>query len=149
MYAGFEVGFPGFSASASTDYTQSQRENLSNAFTRIQYNVTHYNLSLRPPQHIQRLLKPWFIADLDNMDPMALYSEYGTHLLHSLTIGGRALFLCSTDTQSYRSDMSIEATARLFARYFVASASMDLSVSQREAMESFNQSSQTSVVTRT
>lgn len=148
-HAGFEASFPGFSSSASADYSESQRENLSNAFTRIALNVTHYNLSLPPVSQIPRLLRPWFVDDLDNMDPIALYREYGTHILRSLTIGGRALFLYSTDTRSYSANMSIEAAAKLSASYLVASGSMEVTAAQKQAMESFNESSQTTVVTST
>lgn len=148
-HAGFETSFPGFSASASADYSESQRENLSNAFTRIALNVTHYNLSLPPTGQTRNLLKAWFVNDLDTMDPIQLYREYGTHLLRSLTIGGRALFLYSTDTRSYSSDMSLEAAAKLSASYLVASGNIDMSAKQKEATESFNESSQTAVATST
>ncbi|KAI0703827.1 hypothetical protein BC835DRAFT_1410553 [Cytidiella melzeri] len=93
VHAGFEADFPGFSASASTDYSEYQRENLSHAFTRVTYAVTHYNLSLPTTSSIRELLKPTFVTDLDSMDPIKLYKESGTHLLRSLTVGGRALFL--------------------------------------------------------
>jgi hypothetical protein len=147
MHAGFEASFPGFSASASADYSESQRESLSNAFTRITYSVTHYGLSLPPTAYTRTLLKSWFVTDLDTMDPMDFYREYGTHLLQSLVVGGRALFLNSTDTQSYSSEMSVEAAAKISASYLVASGSMELTAKQREAMNSFNESSETAVVT--
>ena len=147
VHAGFEASFPGFSASASAGYSESQRESLSNSFTRITFAVTHYNLSLPPTSQIRGLLKPWFVNDLDTMDPITFYKEYGTHLLRSLTVGGRALFLNSTDTRKYSSELSIEAAAKISASYAVASGSIDLSASQKQAMESFNQSSSTSVAT--
>ena len=146
-HAGFDASFPGFSASGSADYSESQRSNLSNSFTRITFAVTHYDLSLPPPSQIKGLLKPWFVTDLDTLDPIEFYREYGTHLLLSLTIGGRALFLNSTDTRSYSSDMSIEAAAKISASYLVSSGSMELSASQKQAMESFNEASDTSIAT--
>ena len=145
--AGFEASFPGFSASASADYSESQRENLSHAFTRVTYAVTHYNLSLPPASQTRALLKSWFVTDLDTMDPIQFYKEYGTHLLRSLVVGGRALFLYSTDTRSYSSELSLEAAAKISASYLVASGNVELSTKQREAMESFNESSETAVVT--
>jgi hypothetical protein len=147
MHAGFEASFPGFSASASADYSESQRESLSNAFTRITYSVTHYDLSLPSTAYTRTLLKSWFVTDLDTMDPMEFYRTYGTHLLRSLVVGGRALFLNSTDTQSYSSEMSVEAAAKISASYLVASGSMELTAKQREAMNSFNESSETAVAT--
>ncbi|KAI0091169.1 hypothetical protein BDY19DRAFT_934228 [Irpex rosettiformis] len=147
-HAGFEASFPGFSASASADYSESQRESLSNAFTRITFAVTHYNLSLPPTSQTRGLLKSWFVEDLNKMDPIDFYREYGTHLLRSLTVGGRALFLNSTDTRKYSSSMSIEAAAKVSASYLVASGSIELSAAQKQAMESFNESSNTSVATK-
>jgi hypothetical protein len=92
-------------------------------------------------------LKSWFVDDLNKMDPIEFYREYGTHLLRSLVIGGRALFLYSTDTRSYSSEMSLEAAAKISASYLVASGSIELTAKQRQAMESFNESSETAVVT--
>ncbi|KAI0684446.1 hypothetical protein BC835DRAFT_637235 [Cytidiella melzeri] len=148
VHAGLEGSFPGFSASASADYSQSQRENLSHAFTRVTYTVTHYNLALPTTSSIQKLLKPLFVTDLESMDPLEFYKEYGTHLLRSLTIGGHALFLTSTDTRSYSSDISVEAAAKISAKYAIASGSAELSVKEKIAMESFNESSETTIVTK-
>ncbi|KAI0696461.1 MAC/Perforin domain-containing protein [Cytidiella melzeri] len=147
-HAGLEASFPGFSASASADYSESQRENLSHAFTRVTYAVTHYILSLPPAGQIKSLLKPWFVNDLDNMEPIELYKVYGTHLLRSLTVGGRATFLFSTDTRTYHSETSLEVAAKLSASYLVASGSVEMSLSQKQAMESFNESSETSINTK-
>ncbi|KAI0689992.1 hypothetical protein BC835DRAFT_210307 [Cytidiella melzeri] len=146
--AGLDASFPGFSASASTDYSESQRENLSHAFTRTAYVVTHYNLSLPPTEHIKPLLKSWFVRDLDTMDGIELYRQYGTHLLRSLTVGGRGLFLTSTDTRSYSSEISIEVAAKMSASYFGVSGGADLSVEQKAAVDSFNESSECTVVTK-
>ncbi|KAI0683226.1 hypothetical protein BC835DRAFT_1423503 [Cytidiella melzeri] len=148
LKAGFDASFPGFSASASADYGDSQRDNLSHAFTRITYNVTHYSLSLPPVRRIRHLLKPWFIEDIVDMDPMEFFKEYGTHFLCSLTVGGRALFLYSTDTRKYSSTVSIEAAAKISASYSVASGGVEMSASHKQAMESFNESSQCSVITK-
>ena len=148
IHAGLEANFPGFSSSASTDYNESQRENLSNSFTRITYLVTQYNLSLPPVSQIQQYLKPWFVDDLEKRNPIDFYREYGTHMLRSLTVGGRAMFLTSTDSRTYSSSLSIEAAARISASYLVASGTLQLSDAQTQAMVSFNESSQTAVVTR-
>ncbi|KAI0689989.1 hypothetical protein BC835DRAFT_1521807, partial [Cytidiella melzeri] len=139
--AGFEASYRGFSASAEVDYTESQRASLSHAFTRITYAVTHYNISLPTTQHIKPYLKTDFVSDLDTMDPIELYRAYGTHLLCSLTVGGRAVFLASTDTRSYSSDMSLAAAAKISASYLVASGDIHLSTEQKKAMDSFNESS--------
>ena len=147
IHAGFDASFPGFSSSVSADYRESQRRNLSNSFTRIAFNVTHYNLSLPPISQIPRLLKPWFIDELNNRDPIAFFREYGTHILSSVAIGGQALFLYSTDTRTYTAQMSIEAAAKISASYCVASGKMSLTAPQKKAMDSLNESSETTVVT--
>jgi hypothetical protein len=78
---------------------------------------------------------------------MEFYRAYGTHLLKLLVVGGRALFLNSTDTRSYSSEMSVEAAAKISASYLVGSGSMELTAKQRAAMDSFNESSETAVST--
>ena len=111
--AGLEASFPGFSASASSDYNESQRENLSNSFTRITYLVTQYNLSLPPVSQIQQYLKPWFVEDLEKRNPIDFYREYGTHMLRSLTLGGRAMFLTSTDSRTYSSSLYTQSRTHI------------------------------------
>ncbi|KAI0693083.1 hypothetical protein BC835DRAFT_1094287 [Cytidiella melzeri] len=129
-HAGLEANISGFSASVSTDFSESQREDLSHAFTRVSYVVARYNPSLPPTEAMRPLLKPWFIEDLDHMNPLELYKVYGTHLLRSLTVGGRTTFLFSTDIRTYSSETTL------------------LSVSQKEAMDELNESSEMSVVTK-
>ena len=148
VHAGMDANFPGFSASACSDFNDSQRENLANSFTRITYLVTQYKLSLPPVSEVRQYFKPWFIENLEGRDPIEFYREYGTHMLRSLIVGGRAVFLTSTDSRTYSSSLPIEAAARISASYLVASGSMELSAAQKQAMESFNESSQTAVVTR-
>jgi hypothetical protein len=147
FHAGLEANFPGFSASASADYSSFQKENLSNAFTRIAYIVNLFTISLPPVNQVRPPLKTWFVNDLKDKDPIELYKEYGTHLLRSLVIGGRAEFLASTDTLSYSSETSLSAAAKLSASYGVASGSIDLTASEEEAMKSFNESSKIKVIT--
>ncbi|KAI0690009.1 hypothetical protein BC835DRAFT_1308110 [Cytidiella melzeri] len=147
-HADLGVGFRGFSASASVDFTKSQLQNLSHAFTRVTHEATHYSLSLIPPTEIRPLLKSWFVNDLENMEPLDLYQKYGTHLLNSLTIGGRALFLTATDTRSYSSEISFSVAAKISASYKLADGHMELSVEERAAMNSFNASSEFSITTK-
>ncbi|KAI0693082.1 hypothetical protein BC835DRAFT_1416168 [Cytidiella melzeri] len=147
-HADLGVGFRGFSASASVDFTKSQLQNLSHAFTRVTHEATHYSLSLIPPTEIRPLLKSWFVNDLENMEPLDLYQKYGTHLLNSLTIGGRALFLTATDTRSYSSEISFSVAAKISASYKLADGHMELSAEERAAMNSFNASSEFSITTK-
>ncbi|KAH7904462.1 MAC/Perforin domain-containing protein [Hygrophoropsis aurantiaca] len=146
--AGLEAGYAGFTGSASADYSENQKENLANTFTRISYNVTHYTLSLPNPNNIRKLLKESFVQDLDSMDPVELYNQYGTHFLRSITVGGRAVFLSSTDSRKYSSEVSIEAAATVSAQYGVASGKLDMSTKDSEARDSFKENSETSVHTQ-
>ncbi|KAI0685506.1 hypothetical protein BC835DRAFT_1421150 [Cytidiella melzeri] len=148
FHAGFKVGFPGFSSSASVDFSKSEMQSLSNAFTRVTHEVTHYSLSLSPPSEIIPLLRPSFVDALDNMDPSELYDTYGTHILSSILMGGRALFLTATDTRSYSSEISFSASAQISASYKLAVGTLELSAKARAAMNSFNDSSEFSITTR-
>ena len=72
-HVGCDASYLRFSASASANYSESQRENLSPTFTRIMYVVTEYNLSLPPLSQLPGLLKSWSVEDLDTMHPIQLY----------------------------------------------------------------------------
>jgi hypothetical protein len=147
FHAGLGAEFPGFSASASIDYSSSQKENLANSFTRISYIVNLFTISLPPLAQTRSLLKTSFIKDLEEREPIDFYREYGTHLLRSLVIGGRAAFLASTDTLSYSSTTSLSTAAKISASYGVSSGSVELTASEKEAMNSFNESSEIKVST--
>ncbi|KAH7904771.1 MAC/Perforin domain-containing protein [Hygrophoropsis aurantiaca] len=146
--AGLEAEYGGFSGSATADYSDTQRQNLAHSFTRVSYNVTHYTFSLPSTSETRGLLKKSFVQDLDSMDPVKLYDEYGTHLLLSATVGGRAAFLYTTDIRKYSSEISIEAAAKITAKYGVASGSVKLSTKEQEAMNSFTENSEVSVQTQ-
>ncbi|KAI0683623.1 hypothetical protein BC835DRAFT_1423177 [Cytidiella melzeri] len=148
IHAGFDVKVPGFSASTSVDFSKSELQNLSHAFARVTSEVTHYNLTLHQPQEIIPLLKPWFVDVLENMEPFELYDMYGTHLLSSLIIGGRALFLTATDTRSYSSELSFSFAAERSASFKLAEGNMSMSAEERAAMDSFNESSECWVTTK-
>jgi hypothetical protein len=154
--ASVSAEFPGFSGSTKTDFSTSERNNLANSFTRISYSVTHYILSIGLDD-IRMMILPAFLTKLNAAaeraskgsmtEAFALFDEYGTHLLRSVTIGGRAAFTSSTDSREYSSTMLIEVAAKISASYMVASSSTELSTTQKEAMKSFNESSKTSVQT--
>jgi hypothetical protein len=154
--ASVSAQFPGFSGSTTTDFNTSERSNLAHSFTRISYNVTHYILSI-DLDDIRAMMLPTFVTKLNAAaeyaykgsmtQAFALFDDYGTHLLRSAIIGGRAAFTSSTDSRRYSSELSIEVAARISASYLVAKGQMELSVAQRQAMTSFNESSRNSVQT--
>lgn len=146
----------GFSGSAKADFNTSERSNLANSFTRISYNVTHYILSI-DLDDIRAMMLPAFVTRLNAAaqhayngsmtQAFALFDDYGTHLLRSVIVGGRAAFTSSTDSRKYSSEITIEAAAKISASYLVAKGQMELSTAQRQAMNSFNESSRNSVQT--
>jgi hypothetical protein len=154
--ASVSAEFPGFSGSAKADFNSSERSNLANSFTRISYNVTHYILSVNVDE-IRRIMLPEFAVKLNAAadhaskgsmtQAFALFDEYGTHLLRSVIVGGRAAFTSSTDSRKYSSEMSIEAAAKVSASYLIAKGEIELSTAQKQAMDSFNESSRYSVHT--
>jgi hypothetical protein len=154
--ASVSAEFPGFSGSATADFNTSERSNLANFFTRISYNITHYILSVNIDE-IRAIMLPAFTAKLNAAaehaskgsmtQAFALFDEYGTHLLRSVIAGGRGAFTSSTDSRKYSSEMSIEAAAKISASYLVAKGEASLSVAERQAMDSFNESSKSSTHT--
>lgn len=147
LHAGLEGDYSFFSGSASADYSKEEKNSLSNIYTRITYLVTHYILTLPPLLETRALLRDSFKTILESGDPAELYKEYGTHLVKSVTIGGRAAFTSSTDTRKYSSDVSIEVAAQMAAKFAIASLKADMSAKDKKTAESFNSASRTKVHT--
>ncbi|KAI0341912.1 hypothetical protein BDW22DRAFT_1429431 [Trametopsis cervina] len=143
-----EIGFPGFAGSAVTDFSETERDDLSRVFTRVEYAVLPYKLALPPLSGVRPLLKPSFVDDIEKKDPVQLFKQYGTHILGSLAVGGRALFLSSTDVRTYTgTTYSIEAAAKLSTSYSMV-PSMSLTPEQEQAIKSFNEASTTTIATK-
>lgn len=131
----------------SADYSKEEQNSLSNVYTRVTYLVTHYNLGLPPVVEARQLLRDGFKTVLETGDPDELYKEYGTHLVRSITIGGRAAFTSSTDTQKYSSKVSIEVATKVATKFAIASLKAEMSAKDQETAESFNSASRTKVHT--
>ncbi|KAI0766732.1 hypothetical protein BC629DRAFT_1596249 [Irpex lacteus] len=144
VHAGFEASFPGFSASASADYSESQRESLSNSFTRITFSVTHYNLSL-PLRARFGAAEAVVCRRPQNMDPIEFTGSMAL-IYSALDCWRSALFLNSTDTRN--TAPSVYRSCRQDSASYLLRRQYGSFRSQKQAMESFNESSNTSVATK-
>ncbi|KAK0481282.1 MAC/Perforin domain-containing protein [Armillaria novae-zelandiae] len=139
--------WPFFSGSVSVDFSQSETNNLANAFTRVTNEVTLYTLSLPPPLELQMYLRPAFVKILDSADPQLIYEQYGTHLVSNMIIGGRASFTCTTNTTQYSASDSIEVAAQVSVKAFMGTLSASEQLKYQETINSFQESSTYRVLT--
>ena len=73
----------------------------------------------------QLRLKESFKNDLNsNMDPITLFKEYGTHFLREYIIGGRLDFSSTTNMATFKSTMSVAASAKAAYSVLVGSVSV-------------------------
>lgn len=74
----------------------------------------------------QLKLKSAFRDDLNNpnKDPIALFKEYGTHFLREYIVGGRLDFSSTTDMTTFKSSMSVAASAKASYSVLVGSVSV-------------------------
>ncbi|KAK0502049.1 MAC/Perforin domain-containing protein [Armillaria luteobubalina] len=139
--------WPFFSGSVSVDFSQSETNNLANAFTRVTNEVTLYTLSLPPPLELQMYLRPAFLKILDSADPQLIYEQYGTHIVSNMIIGGRAAFTCTTDTTRYSASDSVEVAAQVSVKAFMGTLSASEQLKYQETIDSFQESSTYRVLT--
>ncbi|OBZ73729.1 hypothetical protein A0H81_06231 [Grifola frondosa] len=142
------ASYPFFSGSVSVDYSSEETSNVANSFTRVMHNVNLYTLSLPLPDRLRSLLSPWFQKDLDEKDPAALFDQYGTHLVNSLTAGGRASFTYATDSRKYSSSESVEVAAQLTVKFLMGQLSAEEQVKYKETISSFQTSSKHKILTQ-
>ncbi|KAK0502053.1 hypothetical protein EDD18DRAFT_1426639 [Armillaria luteobubalina] len=112
--------WPFFSRSVSVDFSQSERNNLVNAFTRVTNEVSLYTLSLPPLPKLQKYLHPAFVQILDSTDPQLISKQYGTHLVSNMIIGGCASFTCTTNVMQYSASNSIKVAVQVSVKAFMA-----------------------------
>lgn len=147
IHTGLEGDYPFFSGSVLAGYSKEEQQSLCYVYTRITYLVTHYSISLPPPLATRELIRDDFKTILDAADPTELYEEYGTHLVQSIVLGGRAVFTSSTDIRKYSSSESIEGAAKMALKFSVPSMNADMSTKDQNTAKSFNSASQTKVTT--
>lgn len=147
IHTSLEGDYAFFSGSVSTDYSKDEQGSLCYVYTRITYLVTQYNITLPPVADTRELLRDDFKTALETTDPIKLYTEYGTHLVRSIVVGGRAAFTSSTDTREYSSSESIEVAAKMALKFSVASMKSEMSTKDQETAKTFTSASQTKVTT--
>ncbi|OBZ74161.1 hypothetical protein A0H81_06203 [Grifola frondosa] len=140
--------YPFFTGSVSVDYSSEETSSVANSFTRVMHNVNLYTLSLPPPLELQSLLRPAFKNVLDEADPIAIFEQYGTHVVNSLTAGGRASFTFATDARKYTASESVEVAASLTVKFLMGQLSAEEKVKYAETISNFQTSSTQRVLTQ-
>lgn len=131
-----------FSGSLKADFSQTTFSTDDFAYSQQQYSFGQWRLVLPGPGTMQTMLAPGVQDDLNTMDPMALFDQYGPYYLSSIIVGGRLNYSLTTDLSNYASTTSVSAAVSLS---WEGLGGATLSASQQEAVNTLNQSSHTSL----
>jgi MAC/Perforin domain-containing protein len=144
--AGIEGKYKLFTGSFETDFSEESAQNIANAFTRISCLVKSYVLKL-PTIHdyekLREVLDEDFVKDVNTADPARFFQDYGTHMIGSILVGGRASFLYTTDSSTFKHSKSIEVTAKMSSECMMGNTDTQY----KEAKEAMLKSSEYQVAT--
>jgi hypothetical protein len=104
--AGLKGSYGGVTASVSSKFQSSEQRSEKRHFVKISNDIAAKSLVVaKGKAELKQQLDPDFKSALNTSDPAELFSEYGTHLVRKIRIGGRAEYFCqSTDTSRMTSD---------------------------------------------
>jgi len=110
--AGLSAGYPFFSGSVTANFQAIHYRTLNYSFVNVSNTVNLWKVSL---PYDAALLRPMLTeeakANLAGMAPQDLFSKYGTHLLVSATIGGRADYFVAVEKNEATSQLDLAAAA--------------------------------------
>lgn len=111
-----------FTGSFSADFSMESAKNLANAFTRASALVKTYTLKLQTLGDFKKLrevLDADFIKAVNESNAAKFFEDYGTHMISSMLVGGRASFLYTTDSRKYTASTSIGVTAEMSSEFLM------------------------------
>lgn len=120
--AGITGNYLLFTSSFSADFELESAKNIANAFTRISSLVKYYTLKLPTLfdfKKLREVLDDDFIEYVNTGDAAQFFKDYGTHMIGSILVGGRASFLYTTDSRKYTDSSSIGVTAEMSSQYLM------------------------------
>lgn len=114
------VTFPGrwplFTGSMNSDFAYSKEGAASQYFYKSYITVRQYYLMLQvDDSEYFDMLSPAFVNDLKTLNVANLFEKYGTHLITSVSMGGRIDFnyhMFSTEQKSY-TDLTVSIEAKI------------------------------------
>ena len=106
MEAGLKGSYGGVTGSIETKFGLSGQRIEKTHFLKIYYGLSSDSYSLsKDSEQLKDLLEPGFKTALAGWTADKLFKQYGTHLIKSIVVGGRAEYFCySSDTTSISAD---------------------------------------------
>ncbi|MCL1125845.1 MAC/perforin domain-containing protein [Shewanella surugensis] len=132
-----------FSSAVTNDFSSRSLREAENEFTRIQQTINLWSLKLvMDPQPLRALLKQEIQDDIDAAntasDYAQLFSQYGSHFLTGIVIGGRAVLASSTNKINMDKTYPIDTIAKAVYQKLTGQISLEDQQEYEEAMHSFN-----------
>jgi len=110
--AGLGAGYPFFSGSVTTNFQEIHYRTPDYAFANVSNEVNLWKVSLPyDAALLKAMLTEEAKANLAGMAPQELFSKYGTHLLVSATIGGRADYFVAVEKNETTAQLGLAAAA--------------------------------------
>jgi len=118
-----KAGAGAFSASASTEFSQSSTDHEESAYTKLYALFVKDRQTINIPESKYRFTDQ-FVKDLNgSMDPKALFQKYGTHLIKDVFLGGRLELNYTTKKTVADTNFSIKAEVQASYSFVSGSAS--------------------------
>ncbi|MEZ4940942.1 MAG: MAC/perforin domain-containing protein [Saprospiraceae bacterium] len=147
--AGVKVKYLGFKASVKTNFAQQYYTHEDFQFATVKNLVSRWRLSLPfDVQTLQGMLTTEAAADLEYLEPAALFSKYGHFMLTEAVIGARVDYSASARrTQEYSSD-NFQLYARASYNWAVGNLSVDVSSQYGQTLQTFRSQAQINLITK-
>lgn len=132
-----------FSGSVKTHFEKKELASFNHTFVTLYHHYDLWKIGL-PDVSTLRML-PSAKDDIDGasgLSPLGVIKKYGTHVVASAVIGGRARYTCFVDRSKYTSETSI-VTAAEASYKGILKLDVSLETQYKEAVEKFRSSATT------
>ncbi len=130
-----------FSGSVTSSFTQEQRASLNHKFVKVRHLFEGWVLTL-PDYSSLQMIDPAQGEINETLPAQEVIRRYGTHVLLSAVIGGRADYVCFVDLSKYQSELEI-ATVATASYTSVLSLDAEMEAAYEKEIKQFKRSSTT------
>lgn len=128
-----------FSGSVEVGFDKTLFQSREYEFVTVQNVVRAYRLRL--PVHVRNMVLEEARQDIDAMDPVELFDNYGTHYLADIIIGGRLDYNCAVEKMTFKSESALTTVAEMSLKNAIGNISVTDSKTYKEQISKFNQRS--------
>ncbi len=128
-----------FSGGLKASFQRAKSSTQSVFFYTYMQKIEEYYLVLQEDnESIQNMLSDSFKEDIKYLDSNALFNKYGTHMLKSVTMGGRLEMNYTVRSSQKESFLTAEAAINTHVKYMGASINFEAEASYEDFISSSN-----------